>query len=223
MFVSRAGVAPALRRSKGMLRCRGGERKSAILNRTGHPPLPLKIAYADRFASGWPRPLRGPVAGSFVQRLRSGRSGRTVVKTGPLAADMPGPCGRNDRIEIRMRHVATQPRLGASGRGPKRRGIAGTSRSRQNRHRLAGDALDRRDNGANGMANAGAEIERVRIAAGQQFPQGPNMGIGKVGHMNVVADGGAVGGRIVGAENIEMRQLTRAAIRARGMRWGSGS
>lgn len=80
-----------------------------------------------------------------------------------------------------MRKLAAEPRFGRSGRGPERGRIAGAPRLHLDRHGSARDALDRRHDIPDRITATGAEVERVRSAAGQQFAQRPDVGVGEVG------------------------------------------
>ena len=53
-------------------------------------------------------------------------------------------------------------------------------------------------------ALAGAQVEDVAVAAGQEV-QRLQVGVGQIQHVDVVADAGAVGGGVVGAEHLDRR------------------
>lgn len=82
-------------------------------------------------------------------------------------------------------------------------GVAGPAAGDDDRHRLAGDATDGVDDLFDRMPAAGPDI--VGDAACLEVVQGEDVGLGQVGHVDVVADAGAIGGRIVGAEQLEGR------------------
>src|SRR5204863_7924743 len=69
------------------------------------------------------------------------------------------------------------------------------------RHRAAGRLLDRGDDLAHRVAAAGAEIERGAVAARLEIAQRPDMRIGEIGDVYVIAYRGTVGGRVIAAEN----------------------
>ncbi len=87
--------------------------------------------------------------------------------------------------------------------GDERRRVARAPRRLAPRDGAPGDALGRLDHRAHGMACARAEIEREAVAALEQMRQRQHVRVGQVLDMDIVADGGAVGRRIVGAEDVD--------------------
>ena len=94
------------------------------------------------------------------------------------------------------------PRVGEQGRR-----IASPAWPFPHRNRLPAHALDDRDHLSQRMADAGAEIESGALASRQQVAEGADMRLGKVGHVDEIADGGAIGRRIVGAEDLDPGSL----------------
>ena len=69
-------------------------------------------------------------------------------------------------------------------------------------HGATGDTLDSLDNFTHGTPMSGTQIQRNRLAIAQVF-QRLHMGIRQVGDMNIVANAGSVGGRVVIAHDLE--------------------
>ena len=82
---------------------------------------------------------------------------------------------------------------------------AGAARPDLGRYRAAGDARHLGQDRAHRQAGAGAEIARHAGAAGLQITQRRDVGGGEIGDMDIVADTGAIRGRVIGAENLQGR------------------
>ena len=101
-------------------------------------------------------------------------------------------------------------RLGVRRVGVRRRRVAGPPGDDLVGHRRAGDDLGRRpDDVEDRRADAGAEVDgqrvlAVRQAAGERV-DGLDVGVGEVLDVDVVADAGAVGRRVVVAEHLDRR------------------
>jgi hypothetical protein len=109
---------------------------------------------------------------------RMSNDGRKMVETG-----LPAEC---------------RPCLAGIGNDP--RGIAAASRRNLNLEIDARDTLNRLDHFKHRKAVAVAAIERR--PTGSQVAQGVEMGVHQVADMDVVADTGAVGRRVIRAENL---------------------
>src|SRR4051794_18730528 len=87
---------------------------------------------------------------------------------------------------------------------------------------LSGHSLDRGDNLVYRMAATRAQVQGGARAAFGQVREGANMRVRQVRHMDVVADRGPVGGRIIGAVDLDRaRVVERRTYRQRDqMRFG---
>ena len=80
----------------------------------------------------------------------------------------------------------------------------------------AGGALDAGDQFLDADAMAGAEVEAVARPAGQQAAQGRDVSVSEIQHVDVVANGGAVAGVVVVAEDREVRALAEGHLDRQG-------
>lgn len=69
---------------------------------------------------------------------------------------------------------------------------------------LAGHLLDSGNHLAHGLAVARAQVDGQALAFVLQVMQGLYVGLGQVGHVNIIAHAGAVPGVVIGAENLDM-------------------
>ncbi len=119
---------------------------------------------------------------------------------------------RRTRASSRATRGCGLPSATIDAGSPGRRGAMRTG----NRAR---GALDRVDHFEHRIAVAIAAIERRAGAAVAQVIQRGAMGAGQIGDVDVVADAGAVGRRIVGAEDLQLRAQPSAASTATLIRW----
>jgi hypothetical protein len=98
------------------------------------------------------------------------------------------------------------------GIGHEDRRIPGPPGDRQQRDRPAGHAFHHANDGAYGGGAAGAEIERERGAFGIEMGKRLDMRRGEIGDVNEVPLACAVGGRIVGPEDLQRRALARRRV-----------
>ena len=105
--------------------------------------------------------------------------------------------------------LATQPssRLAADGFGDELRRIAFATADRPRRNRVAGDFAADVDDFLHARAVAGAEVELECTCRGCSFSMAGDVGGGQVVDVDVVADAGAVGRGVVGAEDVDRLAL----------------
>src|SRR5262245_32201626 len=117
-----------------------------------------------------------------------------------MRPSMPSPGGFNDALEVRQPRGKPEPHFAARCIGdehgritwpPWRVGNGQPSTS------LGGDGIKHL---LNRIAAASTKIERPALPASKQALYRSNMRLGKVRDMNVISDGGPVGGRIVGSK-----------------------
>src|SRR5690348_13752007 len=121
------------------------------------------------------------------------------------AASAPLPVERraNDRVEVgRMRlPVQASPRERRISDELGR--VARTPRRLPKRYRTAGDPLDGGDDLSHRAAMAGAEVHRAVLSARAEIAERAYMRVAQIGDVDVIADGSPVGGRIIGAVDLD--------------------
>ena len=104
--------------------------------------------------------------------------------------------------------------LGANAVGLRHDGgrIAGAAGRERDLEIDARDRLHDVDHLEHRVAAAVAAIERQAAAAAAQMVEGDEMGVGEVADLDVVAHAGAVGGRIIGAEHLDVRAVAERRL-----------
>ncbi len=196
------------------------------------PARGVRCRRLSRWAAGARLRLGNRPAASARSRpiRRRSQPAATAVRSrgvrGDATARVPAPGRRDDVREVRVpRASSPAPRRArpvaatSSGGSPARRGAS------MHGHAASADLLDRPDHFAHRVALPGAEIEPHAVAAGRAAAAAPRTCASReVGHVDVVADRGAVRRRVVGAEDRRPgRAGPSAASIASGIRWVSGS
>ena len=124
---------------------------------------------------------------------------------------MPGPGGGDDVFELGVFRLPAQfaDRLVRGGHQPGR--VAGAARLLDGRNRLAGHLLAHLDDLAHGVAVAVAQVVEALPAR----RQAEDVRLGQVEDVDVIADAGAVGRRIIRAVNLAVRLLAQRRPAAR--------
>ena len=117
---------------------------------------------------------------------------------------MPFPGGSDDVLDFSVLNVPTEFFLCLGGIGVKRGGVAGAAFGFHYGNFQAGDFFNRGDDFADRVGGAGAEVVEIGGAGFVEFFKDLNVGTGKVVHVNVVAQAGAIGGRIIRAEDLDV-------------------
>ncbi|CAB4594766.1 unannotated protein [freshwater metagenome] len=102
--------------------------------------------------------------------------------------------------------------LDAGGVGVGADRVARTATDDLVRHGATGDPLGRTDHVEDAAADAGADVERHRLAARREVVQRAHVCVGEVLDVDVVADAGAVGGGVVVAEHLDGRPLAERRL-----------
>ena len=113
---------------------------------------------------------------------------------------MPDPGGADDVVELGVTGLPTQVANGVFGAGDEDGGIAGATRVEFCGNRMAGDAASRFDDFANTEPMAIAEVVDESASSGDIGFEGfesEQMSVGEIGDVDVIADAGAVGSRVV--------------------------
>ena len=127
----------------------------------------------------------------------------------PLAAFPPAPRVLDDHVEIgEARPPAEHLRRPARVRHQRGR-IAGPPADLAKRNRSPRHPSDRRDDGTHRLSVPRSEIEPQGAVARAQAIQRAQVGLRQVDDVNVVADGRAVGRRVIGGE--DLKRVPRAA------------
>src|SRR5262245_39786870 len=133
---------------------------------------------------------------------------RLCVRVPVRAATVPLP-GRADNGEyVRVLERPSESGLDLRRVGDKGRGIARAARHYAPGHGLTDHRLARLDHLHNGVTRSGAEVVDLRGALVGRA-DGPPVGVGEVAGVDVVADAGAVGRRVVGAEDVDVGPLAQ--------------
>ena len=179
----------------------------------------------------WPKVARAAACGGGSQE-RAGRH-RQIGLTAALSRAFVSRFFRRPGARPRREPPASQDRnrrgrqpsfcARAIGIGDKRGRIARPARADSTGTSRLVISRTARDQFAHRPAAAGAEVERATVGAVEQRPQRPHMGIGKIAHVDVIAHAGAIGGRVVVAENRKAVAPPAAASSKSGMAWVSGT
>src|SRR5438552_5610565 len=124
---------------------------------------------------------------------------------------LPGPCRLDDFFERGMRGFPAEDALEFFLAGDKHSGITGTAWTQFARDFAAGNALRHINDFQDGEAAAIADVEGF---AGNAIDllEGADVGISDIEHMDVIADAGSIGRRVIGAKDIDMRKATGGGI-----------
>jgi len=120
---------------------------------------------------------------------------------------MPSPGGFDDAAQIRLLRLPTQHSFSFFVVGHQARGIARAAILHECFYFFAGDFARRLNHFQDAVAAAGAEIQKIGWASLPQMLQRAVMGVGQIGDVNVIADGGSVGRRIGTAKYGNLRAL----------------
>lgn len=134
----------------------------------------------------------------------------------------PGPRGSDDLFERRVLGFPAESAVKLVFAGDEDGGIAGAAGRKFARDFAAGDALGGVENFENGKAAAIADVESF---AGNFFEgfESAEVGIGDIEDVNVVADAGAVGRRVIEAENFELGDIAESGVENAGNEMGFGA
>ena len=121
-------------------------------------------------------------------------------------ADVPGVA--DDAGQVGVLRRPAQVRADAVARGDQLRRVAGPALADHDRHRVAGDLADGVHDLLHREAGAVAQVVDP-VLARRRGRQGQQVGVGEVGDVDVVADAGAVGRRVVLAEDRHRLPLAR--------------
>jgi len=110
---------------------------------------------------------------------------------------MPVPRGGDDLVDLGELWVPSQFGSGFAGTGNKAGRVAGAAGFLNGRDGFGGDATAGVDDFANAVPFAVPEIEEPRDPGFKRA----DVGVGEVDDMDIIADAGAVGSRVVGAED----------------------
>src|SRR5882672_4087828 len=124
---------------------------------------------------------------------------------------LPRPGRLNDFLERRMGGFPAERFLEFFLASDEHGGITRTTWAELAGNFAAGDALRRADHFENGEAAAVADVERFAGNAVDRFERA-NVGIRDVEDVDVIANASAVGGGIVRAENIDVRQIAGGGV-----------
>ncbi len=114
---------------------------------------------------------------------------------------MPVPGGLDDGPQVRVLRIPSEDRSGLlRGRHELRR-VAGSARALVGGDRVAGHVSRHVNDFLDREADTVAEVEDVVLAAPQEVVEGEDVGTREVADMDVVADTGAVFGRVVRTEH----------------------
>src|SRR5579859_6956932 len=111
---------------------------------------------------------------------------------------VPSQGRADDRREIRYLRPPAEDRLGLRRIRDQYRRIARASRRLTPCYRPAGLRFGRGDYFSHRVPSASTEIEHQARISGSEMGEGADMRLGQILDMNIIANRGAVGGRIVG-------------------------
>src|SRR5262249_43055414 len=141
----------------------------------------------------------------------AGRSGLGTPKCAPAALAPRPRVGDLLRRGGKTRRTA-EPRARPRRVGDERGRVARPPRPDPHRDIAAGDAAGDVDQLAHRPAASGADVERTAGAAADQVAPRAYVRVGEVADVDVVANAGAVRGRIVVAEDRESRDVARRRV-----------
>ena len=128
---------------------------------------------------------------------------------------VPAPRVAHDGVEIGVLRRPAQVLANPLRRCIQHGGIAGTPWRRAPRQRFAGDPLHRGNHVLHRRRTLGANVVAGGRSALRKSCKRPNVGIRQIGDMNVVAQTGSVGCRIVLSEDLDRTASRRRLERAR--------
>ena len=96
--------------------------------------------------------------------------------------------------------------------GDKDRRIAGPSCGLLSRDRVTTYRFGRSDNLAHRVTVSRAKIQRGALAAGSEMIERAQMSFSEILDVNVVADGGSIGGRVVRPVDVNVRALSECGL-----------
>ena len=114
--------------------------------------------------------------------------------------------GAHDSIHVGVQSRESKPPLRERSVGDQHRGVALTPRRDVASYVKARHPFHRVHNLPDRESAPSPKIDRVAFAATEQVPDGGDMRIREIGDVDVVADGGAVRGRVVVAEDGDLVQ-----------------
>ena len=117
---------------------------------------------------------------------------------------MPDPCGADDVVDLGVVGFPVEFGDGFGATGDQEGGVAEAAGFDLDGDGVAGDAANAVDNFFHSEAGAVAEvINEAMVSSAGRFEglQGENVSVGEVGDVDVVADAGAVVGRVIFAED----------------------
>ena len=120
-------------------------------------------------------------------------------------------------IDSRSGKRGVQPSSLCAFRGGRieHRRIARPAGGERPRHAAAGDALDRVNHLSHRMRLTRPQVVRARLPCLDQDVERPHVGIGQIGHVDIVAQAGSVRRRIIVAEHLQARAPGRRLDGAR--------
>src|SRR6185437_2453774 len=120
---------------------------------------------------------------------------------------LPGIGRTDDLLEVVVGRLPAEHRAHLLGAGDDRRRVARPPRRLARREIDTRNLPDHIDNLPNAVAGAIAAIHGRALAARAQIGEQQRMRLDEVGYVDVVAHAGAVRGRVVGAEDVDMIAL----------------
>ena len=117
---------------------------------------------------------------------------------------VPFPCGGDDIFYVGVLNLPAEFLLSLGGVGIEGGWIASAAFGFDYGNRKSGDLLNCGDDFADGVGCAGAEVVEVGRAGFVEFFKDRNVGARKVVYMYIVPEAGAIGGRIVRAEDLDV-------------------
>ena len=135
---------------------------------------------------------------------------------------MPFPSGSDDVLDFGVLNFPAQFLLCLGRIGVKRGGVAGAAFGFHDGYFQAGDCFNCSDDFADGVGGAGAEVVEIGGTGFLEFIKDRNVGTGKVVHVHVVAQAGAIGSRIIGAEDLDVLTTSGGGVDHEGDEMGLG-
>ena len=121
---------------------------------------------------------------------------------------MPGPGRFDDALDVPVFGRPAEHLLGEGRIGHQLRRIARAAGSKHVRDLLTAGSRYSAHHVQNGLADAGAQIDGDRFPAPAQIVERENVRPAQIEHVDVVANGGSIGSRIVGPVDFELRTLS---------------
>ena len=117
---------------------------------------------------------------------------------------MPFPCGGDDVFDIGVLNLPAEFLLRLGGVGVEGGWIASAALGFYYGNFQAGYLLNCGDDFADGVGGAGSEVVEIGRAGFVEFFKDRDVGARKIVDVDIVAEAGAVGGRVVGAEDFDV-------------------